>query len=205
MKFRGGIVAPVHRAPVPRAQRAAFFLRSASGRDLMATVNRRLPPHEGSMTMKTGLMQPCASAAVWAIAVLAPITAHAQNKKDAGGNDAMRLAGVWTLESREIAGQLAPKEAIQHMKLAIDNKGAWMLSFGPGKPTNTALVFIDPTKNPKVMEVRGPKGKVHWSGLYKLSADTLVICRPVRPGGAPPKELKSSEDHILWVWKRAAK
>jgi hypothetical protein len=30
-------------------------------------------------------------------------------------------------------------------------------------------------------------------------------CRPAGPGGMPPTELKSSEGHILWVWKRAGK
>lgn len=145
-------------------------------------------------------------AIVGAFALCVPIVADAQGKKkNDGGNDIMKIQGVWMLESRELNGQLADARVIGDMRLEIDAKGVWLLSFGPGKPTNRALVFIDASKNPKVMEVRGPKGKVHWSGIYKVDGDTLMICRPARLGGDRPKAFKSSADDMLWVWKRAAK
>jgi len=155
--------------------------------------------------MTIRVRQICALTVLWAVTVWVPIAADAQGKKNGGGNDAMKIQGVWKLESRELDGQLAPAEEIKDMTLAIDAAGGWQLSFGPGRPTNKALVFIDPSKKPKVMEVRGPKGQVYWSGLYKVDGDMLMICRPVQLGGAPPKELKSSPEHLLWVWKRAGK
>jgi RNA polymerase sigma factor (sigma-70 family) len=129
--------------------------------------------------------------------------AGAPDWKDAGGNDALKLVGAWILDSQEVAGQLAPAEAIQGMRLTIDDKGGWTLSFGPGKATNQALVFIDPAKKPKTIEVRGSNGRVWNSGLYKFEGDTLVICRPSYPGASAPTEFKSSDEHVLWVWKRA--
>jgi hypothetical protein len=47
-------------------------------------------------------------------------------------------------------GQLAPAEAIKGGTLEINARGEWRLAFGPGKPTNQALVFIDPSKKPAV-------------------------------------------------------
>jgi uncharacterized protein (TIGR03067 family) len=125
-------------------------------------------------------------------------------KKDDGKKDALKLQGAWTLESQEVGGKAADADAIKGMTLVIkDDK--WLLSFGPGKPTNVAVIFIDPTKDPKLVEIRGPRGALLWSGLYKLDGDSLTICRPLRLGGARPKELKSSDTDMLWVWKRAGK
>jgi uncharacterized protein (TIGR03067 family) len=131
--------------------------------------------------------------------------ADGPGKKIAVGTDAMNIQGIWKLESRELDGRLAPAEAIKDMTLEINAKGEWKLSFGPGKPTNQALVFIDLSKKPAVMEVRGPKGKVFWSGLYKVEGDTLTICNAGNPESPPPTELKSSPEHLLWTWKRAGK
>jgi uncharacterized protein (TIGR03067 family) len=131
--------------------------------------------------------------------------ADAQGKKNAGDNDLIKIQGIWKLESRELDGQLAPAEAIKDNTLKLNAKGEWQLSFGPDKPTNQALVFIDPSKKPAVMEVRGPKGKVFWSGLYKVEGDTLTICNAGNPESPPPTELKSSAEYLLWVWKRTGK
>jgi uncharacterized protein (TIGR03067 family) len=131
--------------------------------------------------------------------------ADAQGKKNAGGNDLMKIQGSWKLESWELDGQRKPAEAIKGMTLEISAKDEWRLSFGPGKATNQALVFIDPSKKPAVMEVRGQNGKVFWSGLYKVEGDTLTISKPAYPGPPPPEELKSSAEYDLWVWKRTGK
>jgi len=130
--------------------------------------------------------------------------AYAQGNKNGGGNDLIKIQGIWKLESRELDGRLAPAEAIKDMTLEINAKGEWLLTFGPGKQ-NRALVFIDPSKNPAVMEVRGPKGKVFWSGLYKVDGDTLTICNAGNPQRLPPTELKSSAGYLLYVWKRGGK
>jgi RNA polymerase sigma factor (sigma-70 family) len=131
--------------------------------------------------------------------------ADAQGKKNAGGNDLMKIQGTWKLESWELDGHLKPAEAINGMTLEINAKGEWRLSFGPGKPTNQALIFIDPSKEPAVMEVRGPNGRVFRSGLYKVEGDTLTICSTAWPSAPPPKELRSSAEHDLWVWKRTGR
>jgi RNA polymerase sigma factor (sigma-70 family) len=127
-----------------------------------------------------------------------------QGKKNAGGNDLIKIQGIWKLESREFDGQPAPAEDIKDVTLQISAKGEWRLSFGLGKATNQALVFIDPSKKPAVMEVRAANGRVWWSGLYKVEGDTLTICHNV-PTGPPPEEFKSSAVHNLWVWKRTGK
>ena len=41
--------------------------------------------------------------------------------------------------------------------------------------------------------------------IYNLEGDTLTICSTALPGASPPKELKSSAEHDLWVWKRTGK
>jgi RNA polymerase sigma factor (sigma-70 family) len=137
-------------------------------------------------------------------AQLAP-QADAQGKRNAGGNDAMKIQGIWKLESWEFDGQLKPAEAIKDMTLEVNAKGEWRLSFGPGKQPNQALVFIDPAQEAAVMEVRGPNGRVFRSGLHKVEGDTLTICSTAWPGASPPKDLKSSAEHDLWVWKRTGK
>ncbi len=131
--------------------------------------------------------------------------ADAQDKKNAGGNDLMKIQGIWKLQSREFDGQPAPAEDTKDVTLEINANGDWRLSFGPGKATNQALVFIDPSKKPAGMEVRGPQGRVFWSGLYKVEGDTLTICHNAWPDAPPPEEFKSSAMHNLWMWKRTGK
>jgi uncharacterized protein (TIGR03067 family) len=118
-------------------------------------------------------------------------------------SDQKQIQGNWTLYSQEIGGKQSPAEEIKGMKLKIA-ENIWTLSFGAGKATNHVLLAIDSSKDPKVIELRFPKGKIVWSGIYKLEGDTLTICRPVYPGGAAPKAFESSEEHMLWVWKRGA-
>jgi uncharacterized protein (TIGR03067 family) len=131
--------------------------------------------------------------------------ADVQGKKNAGGNDLIKIQGIWKLESWELDGRLKPADAFKGMTLEVNARGEWRLSFGPGKATNQALVFIDPSKEPAVMEVRGPNGMMFRSGLYKVEGDTLTICSTAWPSAPPPKELKSSAEHDLWVWKRIGK
>jgi RNA polymerase sigma factor (sigma-70 family) len=131
--------------------------------------------------------------------------ADAQGKENARGDDAMKIQGIWKLEWWQRDGQLKPAEAVKGMTLEVNAKGEWRLSFGPGKPTNQALVFIDPSKELAVMEVRGSNGMVFRSGLYKVEGDTLTICSTAWPSAPPPKELKCSAEHDLWVWKRTGK
>jgi len=127
------------------------------------------------------------------------------------------LQGVWHLDAIESSSKRTEYKEIKTMVLTIKNDqwalafgkdtvkdNQFLMSFGPANGNvNRATIIIDSTKDPKLIELRNPAGPVIWSGLYKLENDTLTICRPLRLGGNRPTELKSSDDAILWVWRKS--
>lgn len=128
-----------------------------------------------------------------------------------------RLQGVWYLDAIESTSKRTEYKDAKTMALTIRDEG-WALSFGKdvvkdeqflqsfgpaNGNVNMALIFLDPTTEPKMITLRNPRGNVIWSGRYKLDGDALTICRPLRTSGAPATELKATDATILWAWRRS--
>ena len=126
-----------------------------------------------------------------------------------GNNELDRLQGEWTWISRESAGQKTGPEILKRYKLSIKGD-QWIVT--SSQTPNFLLkmtISIDPTKDPKTLDLTPTDGKDPdvSLGIYKLEGDTITLCRNGVPGDfARPREFKAeSEEVILVVWKRAVK
>jgi uncharacterized protein (TIGR03067 family) len=132
-------------------------------------------------------------------------------------NPFMGLQGSWYLDAIESGSQRSEYKKVKSMVLTIkDNQWAlafgkdivrdnqFVMSFGLARDNvNRAIIIIDPTTDPRIIQLRNPNGRIIWSGRYKLDGETLTICRPLRLGGPPPTELKSTDNSILWEWRKS--
>ena len=75
---------------------------------------------------------------------------------------------------------------------------------------NGTTIQIDPSQNPKRIDLnykKGPDGQAPFEkGIYKLDKDTLTVCICEPIGEVErPKEFKSTEGHVIRVYKRTEK
>jgi uncharacterized protein (TIGR03067 family) len=132
------------------------------------------------------------------------------------------LQGEWIQVSSEFRGKLnVPRNEI---KITI-KRDKWTAVLKNAKPLDkppkegdsavqtkdgieiTSTIKIDPSKNPKTIDVTIIKdGKEQTSlCIYKLEDDTLTICK-TNDGKERPSEFKiTKEDGHIAVWKRAKK
>ena len=116
-----------------------------------------------------------------------------------------KLQGEWTMVSSERKGKKLDDKIVKLYKLTITGD-QWVVTVG-GKQASEATFKIDPSKDPKTMDVTLQAGdqQVLALGIYKLQGDTLTQCR-TEPGLERPKEFKTTEEaRALFVWQRAKK
>jgi uncharacterized protein (TIGR03067 family) len=141
--------------------------------------------------------------AVLPIVILVILIGAATPAQDAK-KEAEKLQGQWVGVSWETRGFQHPAEAAQQRKLTVKGDG-WIVKQGD-EPENKAAFKIDPSKDPKTIDLTFEQGKFRkMHGIYKLEGDTLTVCL-TRDNKERPKEFKTSkEDGILMVWKRGKK
>jgi uncharacterized protein (TIGR03067 family) len=115
-----------------------------------------------------------------------------------------KFQGEWKMVSLEQQGKTAPDDVVKDYVLTVKGD-QWVVSSG-GKAAEPATIKIDPTKDPKTIDLTrkvGDKETVS-RGIYKLEGDTLTLCRTGT--GERPKEFKTSDSGgILVVWKKTSK
>jgi uncharacterized protein (TIGR03067 family) len=116
-----------------------------------------------------------------------------------------RLQGKWKLTSVERDGKARP---LGFDFFVVIKNDKWTTE---KKETDVPTFQIDPTQNPKTIDItmtglKGDGGKdLVEKGIYKLDKDTLTICISEPIGEPRPKEFKSTEGHVIRVYKRAEK
>jgi uncharacterized protein (TIGR03067 family) len=138
------------------------------------------------------------------ILILATVSVPADAPADAAKKELENLQGHWVMTSLEINGERIAAERFQNSRLEI--KGDHY-TINTGKGTHEAIITIDPTKNPKTIDMKladGDNKGETAEGIYKLEGDTLTICRPRLPPRPRPTEFstKPGTDCFLVVWKR---
>ncbi len=113
-----------------------------------------------------------------------------------------KLQGEWTMVSLEQRGKNASDEVVKQYKLTIKGD-QWVVSTGGGEATMTFK--IDPSKNPKTIDLTSEGKQAVSRGIYKLEGDTLTLCRTTGDIDRPMEFKTTPEAGILVVWKHAKK
>ncbi len=105
------------------------------------------------------------------------LLAAAGNSKDAAvQKDLENFQGVWTVESMQLNGKPLSEERRAKIKLTIKGEN---FTFETGNDSHEGLYKIDPTKDPKELNIvisRGDeKGKV-YRVIYKFEDGKMIQC-----------------------------
>jgi uncharacterized protein (TIGR03067 family) len=115
-----------------------------------------------------------------------------------------KLQGEWTLVSSEVGGKKRPDTENALSKLTI-SENQWVVTYRDSPSTARATIEIDPSKDPKTIDLTFRGEKEPARGIYKLEGDTLTVCYGT-VGGERPKEFKTTQETgVLVVLKRAKK
>src|SRR5205823_4339184 len=117
------------------------------------------------MTQRT--LQMLVLAMACALAIWHAAAQSADPTKDVSKRELERLEGVWTIISKEVRGQKSPGEEVKQMQLTIKGN-RWVMTHANG--SDKATIRIDPTKNPKTIDLT-------WSSLGAMGSSLTV------PGG----------------------
>jgi uncharacterized protein (TIGR03067 family) len=128
----------------------------------------------------------------------------AQNAKDAK-QELDKLQGEWTLVSTEVRGKKRPDTENAVSKLTI-SENQWVVTYRDFRSNARATIEIDPSKDPKTIDLTLRGEEEPARGIYKLEGDTLTVCYNATVGGERPKEFKTTQETgVLDVLKRAKK
>jgi len=116
------------------------------------------------------------------------------------GDDRAALQGTWKVMESTSKGDKVPADELKDLYL-IFKDNAINIREG-GKTSENFLFLIDPTKNPKeidlILRVGPQKGRVD-RGIYQLDGDTLRICIQTNKDQARPREFASPIRSELWL------
>lgn len=113
-------------------------------------------------------------------------------------DDAKKMEGTWKPVTAEIAGKPFADEVLKTMKLVLAD-GKYTVTVG--EQTDEGTVKLDPTKEPRTMDIMGTKGPNKGKtipAIYELKDNTLRICYDLS-GKAHPKEFKTKADTQLFL------
>ena len=115
-----------------------------------------------------------------------------------------KLQGEWTLVSVEVRGKKRPDTVNAVSKLTISGN-QWVVTYRDFPSQARSTIEIDPSKDPKTIDLISRHENATAPGIYKLEGDTLTVCYGT-VGGERPKEFKTTQETgVLVVLKRAKK
>ena len=91
---------------------------------------------------------------------------------DAAKDDRDKLQGTWAVVLGERDGEKLGEEAASRLKLAFEGD-RYILH--RGDETRTGVIKLDPSKQPKAIDVEPPDGKTRL-GIYAIEGDTAKFC-----------------------------
>lgn len=133
-------------------------------------------------------------------------------KDDTVKTETNKLQGSWSVVSAERDGMKAPEDEIKKTTLVI--KGDKLIALKtenspkPEEKTTEMTFTLDPTKNPKWIDVTytsGERKDESSQGIYELKDDTLKICMSRAATRPTEFETKPESQRHLMVLKREKK
>jgi uncharacterized protein (TIGR03067 family) len=88
-----------------------------------------------------------------------------------------KLQGSWQVLAVQMGGQKWPHERMR-FDFAADKM---TMLFGAGRLTPPMPYVLDPSQEPKAIDVNSPGGV--WRGIYELKGDSLTLCLNENPAG----------------------
>ena len=135
--------------------------------------------------------------------VLIPFLVAAGNpQNDAAKKDLQAMQGSWTVLTYVAGGRPALRSDMAKMQLTIKDNAS---TFVNGKKTLHGTYTLDPSKNPKWLDIEltdGPSKGKRKLGLYAFENNQLKIC-VVEVGTPRPTELAAGSGTTLETWERA--
>lgn len=120
-------------------------------------------------------------------------------------DDRAALRGTWRPVSMQQDGKFLPHERIGKIRLTIQDDLSF--TFSSGKNSHSGVYRIDPTKDPKqldiVVETGGEKGKIYLV-IYKLEAGRMIQCMEVSNRNRPQDFTGGAgSGNLLEIWEKA--
>src|SRR5262249_3394188 len=116
-----------------------------------------------------------------------------------------RLQGTWDVVAMEHDGERTANKEVKDLQMIFTGK---KMTLNKGdKASFDSLYKVDPTKNPKTIDIKflmGPDEGKTFKGIYTLKGDRLVICWS-ESGTKRPTSLttKPKSSRTLYILKRA--
>jgi uncharacterized protein (TIGR03067 family) len=134
--------------------------------------------------------------------------ADGEARERAVARDLQLFKGTWRLSAKEEDGKKLSAEEIKDVIGTIDGSGNVSVKRGD-KIINEATVKLDPTKQPRMINVTFTAGERKGQrvlGIYEIEDDTFRVC-VARPGDERPAEFsaRAGSGHILVTYRREKK
>jgi uncharacterized protein (TIGR03067 family) len=119
--------------------------------------------------------------------------------------DLAKMQGEWVIASGERGGTGIPEEEAKPLRRIVE--GDHYTLARDGEVIGRGTFTIDPTKNPKTIDVRRERAKNKpLLGIYELDGDTFKICVAAEGDERPNRFTSEPGSHrTLVVWKRAGR
>ncbi len=108
-----------------------------------------------------------------------------------------KLDGEWKIVTAEAGGQM-----IESKSTAVF-AGAKCTLIDPGFPAVANTILLDPTKEPKWIDLTNPATKTTFLGIYELKGDSLIATFQAEKGGRPTQfKTKKAGAGAMYTYER---
>lgn len=143
--------------------------------------------------------------AAWTIVTSLVGAALSVAQDDVAKKDLKTLQGTWVIAAMEVNGMDVPANKLEGTVLTIKND-RYMIKI-KDKAINTAVIELDPKKNPKELNMTPQEGagkdKLH-KAIYKIEGDTFKMARGLNAEQERPDQFATwpGTNYFVITWKR---
>jgi uncharacterized protein (TIGR03067 family) len=111
-----------------------------------------------------------------------------------------KYQGTWVLLSEEFEGKKVPADEVKDLSYTVQGHEILFKSNGKDR---SAIVKLDPSRNPKTYDLVRDDGLVSLKGIYAWDGELIKICSAVDQGDRPTAfETRPGSKNQIRVWKR---